>query len=61
MDLITGDMMAGINAGVFTIGFNEDQARTENMIKANPNRVVDKLIDIIEILKEDISWTKDMN
>jgi phosphatidylglycerol:prolipoprotein diacylglycerol transferase len=55
------DMMAGINAGVFTIGFNEDQARTENMIKANPNRVVDKLIDIIEILKEDISWTKDMN
>ena len=55
------DMMAGINAGVFTIGFNEDQVRTENMIKANPNRVVDKLIDIIEILKEDISWTKDMN
>ncbi|MEA5018070.1 MAG: prolipoprotein diacylglyceryl transferase [Erysipelotrichaceae bacterium] len=55
------DIMAGKNAGVFTIGFNENEIRRQNMAKAEPNRIVNNLLEILEILKEDISWTKDMN
>ena len=55
------DMMAGINAGAYTIGFNEDATRKASMMEAKPNCVVDKLTDIINVLKEDHSWTKDLN
>ncbi|MDD3923786.1 MAG: prolipoprotein diacylglyceryl transferase [Erysipelotrichaceae bacterium] len=55
------DMLAGINAGSFTIGYYQSEERKSNMLMANPNRVIDNLLDIITILKEDISWTKDMS
>ncbi|MPM57626.1 Pyrophosphatase PpaX [bioreactor metagenome] len=55
------DIQAGINAGVYTIGFNEDETRKANMMKAHPNTVVAELTDILTVLKEDHSWTKDMN
>ena len=53
----TGDVLAGINAGVFTIAFATDQERKELLEKMKPTRLVSSLSEINDVLKEDVEWT----
>lgn len=53
----TGDVLAGINAGMFTIAFAKDQERKELLEKAKPTRLISSLSEINDVLKEDVEWT----
>lgn len=53
----TGDIKAGINAGMFTIAFAVDQERRELLEKMKPTRLISSLSEISEVLKEDVEWT----
>jgi phosphatidylglycerol---prolipoprotein diacylglyceryl transferase len=53
----TGDIKAGINAGMFTIAFAADQERKELLEKMKPTRLISSLSEISEVLKEDVEWT----
>lgn len=54
------DVIAGKRAGSFTIGFVFDRIREKDLRDSNPNRVIDDLNDILEIVKEDHPWTVTM-
>lgn len=52
-----GDVLAGINAGMFTIAFAADKERKEMLEKMKPTRLISSLSEINEVLKEDVEWT----
>lgn len=54
------DIKAGIAAGAYTIGYIFEEKRKQQLIDANPNKVIDDLIEIKELLKEDHSWTHNL-
>ena len=54
------DIMAGKNAGVYTIGYIFNQERKEALINTKPNKIISDLIEIEEILKENVEWTYNM-
>lgn len=54
------DIQAGKNAGAYTIGYLSMPERRQAMMDENPNCVIDDLIEIVEIVKEDHSWTFNM-
>ncbi|WZU03220.1 HAD-IA family hydrolase [Erysipelothrix sp. D19-032] len=51
------DIIAGRRAGSFTIGYVFDKMREKELRETNPNRVIDDLREVQEILKEDHEWT----
>ena len=51
------DIIAGQRAGSFTIGYVFDKMREKELRETNPNRVIDDLREVQEILKEDHEWT----
>jgi phosphoglycolate phosphatase-like HAD superfamily hydrolase len=51
------DVLAGINAGMFTIAFAADQERKELLEKTKPTRLISALSEIRDVLKEDVEWT----
>ncbi|MDP2813671.1 MAG: prolipoprotein diacylglyceryl transferase [Erysipelotrichaceae bacterium] len=53
----TGDVLAGINAGMFTIAFATDQERKQLLEKMKPTRLISSLSEINDVLKEDVEWT----
>ncbi|MCI5774699.1 MAG: HAD hydrolase-like protein, partial [Erysipelotrichaceae bacterium] len=56
-----GDMIAAKAAGVYTIGYvSDDQTRTQAIKDEKPNVIIEDLKDILEIVKEDHSWTYNM-
>ena len=54
------DIEAGRRAGGFTIGYVFDTMRKDVLIASQPNRMIDDLEAILEILKEDHEWTYNM-
>lgn len=52
-----GDIEAAKAAGVYSIGFVFNPDRKEQLVATKPNSLIEKLAEIPEILKEDISWT----
>ncbi len=54
------DIKAGKNANAFTIGFIFDENRRDALLKSKPSRSVDKLTDILEIVKENNIWSNNM-
>ena len=50
----------GKNAGVYAIGYLFDKRREEALLSAKPNEVIDDLIKIEDILKENRTWTYNM-
>ncbi|MBE6108389.1 MAG: prolipoprotein diacylglyceryl transferase [Erysipelotrichaceae bacterium] len=54
------DIQAGKNAGAFTIGYLFMPERKQAMMDEKPNRVIEDLIEIVEIVKEEHSWTHNM-
>ena len=54
------DIQAGKNAGAFTVGYLSMPEKKEAMIAEKPNRTIDDLMELVEIVKEDHSWTHNM-
>ena len=54
------DILAAKNAGVYAIGYLFDKRREEALLSAKPNEVIDDLIKIEDILKENKTWTYNM-
>lgn len=54
------DIQAAKNAGVFSIGYIFNEERKQKLLDSKPNRVIDDLMEIEEILKEDHPWTYNM-
>lgn len=54
------DVAAAKSAGMFSIGYIFNQHRKQMMIDANPNRVIEDLIEVTEIVKEEHGWTTNM-
>ncbi|CAM3735812.1 prolipoprotein diacylglyceryl transferase [Erysipelothrix urinaevulpis] len=54
------DMVAGARAGAFTIAYNFDTISNEDNLNGKPNRDIDDLRVILDILKEDHEWTRTM-
>lgn len=53
------DIKTGMNANAYTIGYNADGTSGDNLTGANI--IVSDLRDILKIVKEEKSWTHDMN
>lgn len=62
--IYVGDSVSDIecakNAGVYSIGFTSNKLMLQNLIDAKPNALIDDLIEIIDILKEEHPWTHNM-
>ncbi len=54
------DIKAAKHAGVFSIGYIFNEKRKEALVQSKPNKVIDDLKDITEIVKENHSWTYNM-
>ena len=54
------DIEAATRAGVFSVGYVFDPERREQLENAKPNRVIEHLGEIEDLLKEDITWTRSM-
>lgn len=54
------DIQAGKNAGAFTVAYLSMPERRQAMMDEKPNRAIDDLIELVEIVKEDHSWTHNM-
>ena len=49
------------NAGKYSIGYIFDENRKQALIDSKPNKLINDLIEVLDILKEgNKSWTKDM-
>ncbi len=51
------DIQAAHAAGVFSIGYEFNPARKDVLYATKPNRIINDLSEVKEILKEDHSWT----
>lgn len=49
----SGDILAGKNAGAYTIAYTENDKRKEELLSLNPNYSVDQLTEIIEHLRKE--------
>ena len=54
------DIICAKNAGVYSIGLTSNKLMLQNLIDAKPNALIDDMIEIIDILKEEHSWTHNM-
>lgn len=54
------DIQAAKNAGMYSIGYIFNPARKQQLLDSKPNACVDNLLDIIEIVKEDHTWTANL-
>ena len=54
------DIQAGKNAGAFTVAYLSMPERRQAMMDEKPNRAIDDLMEIVELVKEDHSWTHNM-
>ena len=54
------DIKAGKNAGAFTVAYMYLEERRQDLLNEKPNRSIEDLIEIVEIVKEDHSWTHNM-
>lgn len=54
------DIEAGARAGAFTIAYNFDSISNEDILNGKPNRAIDDLRVILDILKEEHEWTRTM-
>ena len=54
------DMQAARNAGVFSVAYLYHAQRREAMEKEKPNRMIDQLLQLEDLLKEDLVWTNSM-
>lgn len=54
------DIQAARNAGVFSVGYFFNPERKERLEAEKPNRIIDHLLQLNEILKEDLFWTNNM-
>lgn len=54
------DVLCGINMGVFTIGYDGNPDKTEQLQNSHPNRMVKDMLEIKTILKEDHEWTTEL-
>ena len=57
---VKGDIETGRNAMAYTIGYNTDKDAAERLLEAGANTVVTDLSDILEVLKGDHEWTKNL-
>ncbi len=55
------DVKGGLNARAYAIGYNIDPSNNEVLKKAGALAVINDMQDILEILKEDHSWTSTLN
>lgn len=54
------DIEAGARAGAFTIAYNFDNITDEDILDYKPNRTINDLRVILDILKEEHEWTRTM-
>ncbi len=54
------DILAAKNAGVFSIGYVFNKNREEALRNTHPNRIINNLKEVEEIIKEKHSWTYNM-
>lgn len=54
------DIEAGARAGAFTIAYNFDSIANEDILEYKPNRSINNLKVILEILEEEHEWTRTM-
>lgn len=54
------DIQAARNAGVFSVGYVFNSERREQLENEKPNRIIDHLLQIEDILKENLTWTSSM-
>ncbi len=55
-----GDVECARNAGVFSIALCSNELKRQELLDAKPNRLIDDMREIREILKEDHPWTYNM-
>ena len=55
-----GDIICAKNAGVYSIGYTSNKLMLQDLIDAKPNVLIDDLIEIIDILKEEHPWTHNL-
>ena len=54
------DILSANNAGVYSIAYLTHYERRDAIEKAKPNATVEDLLEIKEILKRDITWTRSL-
>lgn len=52
------DMQAGIAAGVYTVAMMSNPSREAELVSAKPNAIITDLRELLDIVKEDIHWTR---
>ena len=55
-----GDIGAGNNYGAYTIAYQSHPEKKEQLLSSNPNRSIDNLIEILDILKENHYFTNNL-
>lgn len=55
------DVQAGKNAGVYTIAFVTNEDKRKALEEAAPNRIMNSFDELPDILKEQHSWSADLN
>ena len=51
------DVLAAKEAAVYSVGFIFNADRKETLVASKPNKLIEKLSELLPLLKEDISWT----
>lgn len=54
------DIQAATSAGAYSIGYLFNNRREDAIIKANPNKIIRDLDEVLEIVKEKHAWTYNM-
>jgi len=52
------DILVAQNAAVYSVGLILNQDRKDSLVKSAPNVTINSLSELLDVLKEDISWTK---
>lgn len=58
-DTVT-DVQTAKNAGAYSVAIVSNEHRRQDLIDSKPNKVIDHLEEILEIVKEDVEWTYNM-
>lgn len=51
-----GDIKAAKNMAAYSIGYSPDENRKLDLVKENPNRIIDDLLELVDICKENRTW-----
>ena len=54
------DVLAANNAGLYSVAYLTHPERRDAIMEAKPNATIEDLLELTELLKKDITWTRSL-